>query len=162
MLRRALLLSLDSSTLSLICTFIMLSVKRRGIKYLFFFFFFFFFFFKSLVWYDLGLNPGILGHWQTLYPLFPKFVFVMLSTGWKIHPYFVAGFKIIFLSFLVCSKCKGNLPPDEKGIQDIKKHPSILVFQAPEYSHEFCSSYLSCMYFHLLSDKRQQKNSLVT
>ena len=26
-------------------------------------------FFKSLVWLDLGLNPGLPDHWQTLYPL---------------------------------------------------------------------------------------------
>ena len=26
-------------------------------------------FLKSLVWYDLGLNPGLLDHWRTLYPL---------------------------------------------------------------------------------------------
>ena len=27
-------------------------------------------FFKSLVWLDLGLNPGLLDHWWTLYPLY--------------------------------------------------------------------------------------------
>ena len=26
-------------------------------------------FFESLVWLDLGLNPGLPGHWRTLYPL---------------------------------------------------------------------------------------------
>ena len=26
-------------------------------------------FFESLVWLDLGLNPGLLGHWRKLYPL---------------------------------------------------------------------------------------------
>ena len=26
-------------------------------------------FFEFLVWYNLGLNPGLPGHWQTLYPL---------------------------------------------------------------------------------------------
>ena len=26
-------------------------------------------FLKSLVWHDLGLNPGLPNHWQTLYPL---------------------------------------------------------------------------------------------
>ena len=33
----------------------MLSVKQGGIKY---------HFFVSLVWLDLGLNPGLLGHWN--------------------------------------------------------------------------------------------------
>ena len=36
---------------------ILLSVKQGGIKY---------HFLKSLVWLDLGLNPGLLGHWRTL------------------------------------------------------------------------------------------------
>ena len=36
---------------------IMLSVKQGGIKY---------HFFESLVWLNLGLNPGLLGHWWTL------------------------------------------------------------------------------------------------
>ena len=44
---------------------IMLSVKQRGIKYLFFSFFFFFFF-ESLVWLDLRLKSGLSDHWQTL------------------------------------------------------------------------------------------------
>ena len=39
---------------------IMLSVKQDSIKYLFF---------ESLVWLDLGLKPGLLGHWRTLQPL---------------------------------------------------------------------------------------------
>ena len=37
----------------------MLSVKQGGIQH----------HFKSLVWLDLGLNPGLLDHWRTLYPL---------------------------------------------------------------------------------------------
>ena len=36
---------------------IMLSVKQGGIKY---------HFLESLVWLDLGLNPGLPGHWRTL------------------------------------------------------------------------------------------------
>ena len=40
---------------------IMLSVKQGGIK--------FHFSLKSLVWLDLGLNPGVPDHWRTLYPL---------------------------------------------------------------------------------------------
>ena len=63
MLGRVLLLSLDCSTLPLIHTFIMLSVKQVGIK---FHFFFFFFFLESLVWLDLGSKPSLLNHWQTL------------------------------------------------------------------------------------------------
>ena len=39
---------------------IMLSVKQGGIMY---------HFFESLVWLYLGLNPSLLGHWQTSYPL---------------------------------------------------------------------------------------------
>ena len=39
---------------------IMLSVKQGGIKY---------YFLKSLVWLDLGLNPGLPDYWRTLYPL---------------------------------------------------------------------------------------------
>ena len=39
---------------------IMLNVKLEGIKY---------HFFKSLVSLNLGLNPGLLGYWQTLYLL---------------------------------------------------------------------------------------------
>ena len=38
----------------------MLSVKQGGIKY---------HFLKSLVWINLGLNPCLPEHWQTLYPL---------------------------------------------------------------------------------------------
>ena len=33
-------------------------------------------FLKSLVWRDLGLNPGHLDHWQTLYPLYQNFNFL--------------------------------------------------------------------------------------
>ena len=45
----------------------MLSVKQSGIKYHFFY---------SLVWLDLGLNPGLPDHWRTLYSLgqWPKTV----------------------------------------------------------------------------------------
>ena len=39
---------------------IMLNVKQGDIKY---------HFFESLVQLDLGLNPGLLDHWQTLYPI---------------------------------------------------------------------------------------------
>ena len=39
---------------------IMLSVKQGSIKY---------HFFESLVWLDLGLNPGLLDNWWTLYSL---------------------------------------------------------------------------------------------
>ena len=39
---------------------IMLNVKQGGIKH---------HFFESLVWFNLGLNPSLLDHWWTLYPL---------------------------------------------------------------------------------------------
>ena len=55
-----LLLSLDCSTLPLIHTFILLSIKQGDIKY---------HFFKALVWRNLGFNPCLPGHWQTLYQL---------------------------------------------------------------------------------------------
>ena len=42
----------------------MLSIKLGGIKYHFFFFFFLVF----DIWLNLGLNPGLLCHWWTLYP----------------------------------------------------------------------------------------------
>ena len=38
----------------------MLSIKQGSFKY---------YFFESLAWLNLGLNPGLLGHWQTLNPL---------------------------------------------------------------------------------------------
>ena len=55
-----LLHSLNGSTLPLILTFIMPSVKQGVIKY---------HFFESLVWLDLGLNPSLPDHWWTLYSL---------------------------------------------------------------------------------------------
>ena len=54
-----LLLSLDWSALPLIRTFIAECSARRYQKP----------FFESLVWLDLGLNPGLPDHWRTLYPL---------------------------------------------------------------------------------------------
>ena len=44
---------------------IMLSVKQGSIKY---------HFFESLVWLSLGLNPGLLDHWRTLYSLYSYFI----------------------------------------------------------------------------------------
>ena len=43
---------------------IMLSVKQGDINYPFFFFYFFYYYY---IWLNLGLNPGLLNHWQTLY-----------------------------------------------------------------------------------------------
>ena len=55
--RGVLLLSLDCSTLPLIPTLYcwVLSKEASGNV------------FESLIWLDLGLNPGLLAHWRTLY-----------------------------------------------------------------------------------------------
>ena len=36
--------------------------------------------FKFLVWLDLGLNPGLTGHWWTVYPLGQRAVYIKEST----------------------------------------------------------------------------------
>ena len=59
-LGRVLFFSLDYSTLPLIPTSYCWVLRGYQVP----FFFFFFFFFKSLVWLNLGLNPGLLGHWR--------------------------------------------------------------------------------------------------
>ena len=56
---RALLLSLDCSTLPSIRTlYCWVWTRRYQVP-----------FWKSLVWRDLGLNPGLPDHWRTLFPL---------------------------------------------------------------------------------------------
>ena len=59
--------------------FIMLSVKQRSIKY---------HCFETLGWFNLGLNPSHLDHWQTLYPLHQwdrqqKFLTIYNSYSWN-------------------------------------------------------------------------------
>ena len=56
---RALLLSLDCSTLLLIRTLYCWVVSKEVSSTIF----------ESLVWRDLGLNPNLPDHWRTLYPL---------------------------------------------------------------------------------------------
>ena len=58
-LGRALLLSLDCSTLSLICTLYCWVLTKEVSSTIL----------NSLLWRDLGLNPGFQDHWWTLYPL---------------------------------------------------------------------------------------------
>ena len=55
---------------------IMLSVKAPSSP-----FFFFFFFFKSLVWLELGLNPGLPDHWWTLNSLSHVICKLMIQLG---------------------------------------------------------------------------------
>ena len=54
-------------------------------------------YFKSLVWRDLGLNPGLPNHWRTLYPLRPMsryiclciyiYIYIYTQTYLYIHTY---------------------------------------------------------------------------
>ena len=55
---------------------IMLSVKQGGIKY---------HFFESLVWFDLGLNPGLPDHWWTLYSLGQYIWINKMSTNYFLY-----------------------------------------------------------------------------
>ena len=67
MLGRALLLSLDSSTLSLIRTLYCWVLSKEVSSTIF----------KSLVWRDLGLNPSLPDHWRTVYPLVECFRYAL-------------------------------------------------------------------------------------
>ena len=65
--------------------FMRLSVNQGGIKY----------HFLSLVWLDVGLNPGLPGHWWTLYSLGQYFVkkrIFVLSNIWFFFLVFIIRF----------------------------------------------------------------------
>ena len=75
--RRALFHSLDCSTLPLILTLKCWVLSKAASSTIF----------ESLVWLDLGLNPGLPDHWRTLYslangPVISRIVFFHTSVSW--------------------------------------------------------------------------------
>ena len=66
-------------------------------------------FFESLVWLDLGLNPSLLGHWQTVYPQTVNYLLMMiyLTAVNYLSPRLIA---FVRLKHPVCRRRDGFMP----------------------------------------------------